>query len=95
MTHRLIGILLGAGTGLLLGGQLAIATERIDLYDANSRRTGYIIVDPKTQRLDTYDTRSHRTAWGTIARQSGDVDAFDRDGNRIGTGKLPDARVKR
>jgi len=95
MTHRLPGIILCAGAGLLLGGQLAIATERIDLYDTDARRTGYIIVDPKTRRLDTYDTRSHRTGWGTIARESGDVDAFDKNGNCVGTGRLPDPSVKR
>lgn len=95
MTPRLVGIILGAGTGLLLGGQLVIATERIELYDANSKRTGYIVVDPKTSRFDTYDTRSQRTMWGTIARESGDVDAFDKNGNRIGTGKLPSPGPKR
>lgn len=95
MTHRLVGIVLGAGTGLLLGGQLVIATERIDLYDTNSKRTGYIVVDPKTNRFDTYDVRSQRTKWGTIARESGDVDAFDTEGNRIGTGKRPESGPKR
>jgi hypothetical protein len=95
MTHRLIGTILGASTGLLLGGQLVIATDRIDLYDASSKRAGYIIVDPKTRQLDTYDTKSNRTRWGTLARQSGDVDAFDKDGNLIGTGKLPSPSVKR
>jgi hypothetical protein len=94
MTHRLIGIILGAGTGLLLGGQLVGAADRIDLYDKSSIRTGYIIVDPKTKQLATYDTKSHRTKWGTIARPSGDVDVFDKDGNRIGTGKLPAPSVK-
>ena len=95
MTHRLIGIILGAGTGLLLGGQLVIATDRIDLYDTSSKRTGYIIVDPKTSRLQTYDIKSNRTRWGTIARDSGDVQAFDKDGNPVGTGKLPTPSVKR
>ncbi len=95
MRHRLIGIILGLGTGALLGGQLVIATERIDLYDTDSKRTGYIIVDPKTRRLETYDMKSKRTRWGTIARDSGDVEAFDRDGNWIGTGKLPPSHVKR
>ena len=95
MSHRLVGIILGAGTGLLLGGQLVIATDRIDLYDTNSNRTGYIIVDPKTRRLETYDTKSNRTRWGTIARESGDVQAFDKDGNWVGTGKLPASSAKR
>jgi len=95
MSQRLIGLILGAGTGLLLGGQLAIATDRIDLFDTNSNRTGYIIVDPKTRRFDTYDTNSHRTGWGTITQESGAVKVYDKDGNRIGSGKLPGPGVKR
>src|SRR4029077_12346689 len=95
MTHRLIDLILGAGTVLLLGGQLVIAADRIDLFDTNSNRTGYIIIDPKTKRFDTYDTRSHRTGGGTITRESGDVQVFDKDGNRIGSGTLPAPSVKR
>jgi hypothetical protein len=88
MTHRLIRLMLGAGTGLPLGGQLVIAADRIDLFDTNSNRTGYIIVDPKTRRFDTYDTRSRRTGWGTITRESGAIHVYDKDGNRIGSGIL-------
>ena len=95
MTQRLIGLILGAGTGLLLGGQLVIAADRIDLFDTKANRTGYIIVDPKTKRFATYDTKSQRTGWGTISRESGDVQVYDKDGNRIGTGKLPVPGVKR
>jgi hypothetical protein len=95
MTHRLVGLILGAGTGLLLGGQLVIAADRIDLFDTNSNRTGYIIVDPKTKRFDTYDTKSHRTGWGTITQESGAVQVYDKDGNRIGSGTLPAPGVKR
>ena len=95
MTHRLIGLILGAGTGLLLGGQLVIAADRIDLFDTNSNRTGYIIVDPKTKRFDTFDTQSKRTGWGTITRESGDVQVYDKDGNRVGTGTLPGPKTSR
>src|SRR6266403_5898300 len=95
MTHRLIGLILGAGTGLLLGGQLVIAADRIDLFDTNSNRTGYIIVDPKAKRFDTYDTKSHRTGWGTITQESRAVQVCDQDGNRIGSGKLPGPGVRR
>jgi hypothetical protein len=95
MTQRLIGLILGAGTGLLLGGQLVIAADRIDLFDTNSNRTGYMIVDPQTKRFDTYDTKSKRTGWGTITRESGAVQVYDKDGNRIGSGKLPAPGVKR
>ena len=95
MTQRLVGLILGAGTGLLLGGQLVIAADRIDLFDTKANRTGYIIVEPKTGRFDTYDTQSKRTGWGTITRESGDVQVYDKDGNRIGSGTLPDPRGKR
>jgi len=95
MTDRLIGFIVAAGTGLLLGGQLVIAAERIDFLDTNSNRTVYIIVDPKTRRFDTYDTNSHRTGWGTITQESGAVKVYDKDGNRIGSGKLPGPGVKR
>lgn len=95
MTHRLVGLILGAGTGLLLGGQLVIAADRIDLFDEKANRTGYIIVDPKTKRFDTYDTKSKRTGWGTITRHSGDIQVYDKDGNRIGSGILPAPAVKR
>ncbi len=93
--HRLLTFILGAGTGLLLGGQLVIAADRIDLFDTNSNRTGYIIVDPKTKRFDTYDTKSKRTGWGTITKESGDIQVYDKDGNRIGSGTHPSAGVKR
>ena len=95
MTQRLIGLILGAGTGLLLGGQLVIAADRIDLFDTSSNRTGYIIIDPKTKRFDTYDTKSHRTGWGTITRESGDIQVYDKDGNRIGRGTLRTPEGKR
>jgi hypothetical protein len=95
MSQRLIGLILGAGTGLLLGGQLVIAADRIDLFDTTSNRTGYIIVDPKTKRFDTYDTKSHRTGWGTIIQESGAIQVYDKDGNRVGSGNLPASGVKR
>jgi hypothetical protein len=95
MSQRLIGLILGAGTGLLLGGQFVIAADRIDLFDTKSNRTGYIIVDPKTKRFDTYDTKSKRTGWGTITRESGDVQVYDKDGNRIGSGVWTAPGVKR
>jgi len=95
MAYRVIPLLLGVGTGLLLGGQLVIAADRIDLFDTKSNRTGYIIVEPKTGRFDTYDTQSKRTGWGTITRESGDVQVYDKDGNRVGTGTLPAGGIKR
>jgi len=93
--YRLLTLILGAGIGLLLGGQLVIAADRIDLFDTKSNRTGYIIVEPKTGRFDTYDTQSKRTGWGTITRESGDVQVYDKDGNRVGMGTLPGPKTSR
>jgi len=45
MAYRLIPLILSAGTGLLLGGQVIIAADRVELYDRNSYRTGHIIID--------------------------------------------------
>ena len=95
MSYRLMTLLFGVGTGLLLGGQLVIAADRIDLFDTKSNRTGYIIVDPKSGRFDTYDKQSRRTGWGTVTRDSGDVQVYDKDGNRVGTGTLPGPKPSR
>ena len=94
MLYRLVGVILSGSVGLLLGGQLVIAADRIHLFDTDSNRTGYIIVDPKSGRFDTYDTKSNHTGWGTIHRESGTVEAFDKEGNRVGSGILP-PRVRR
>jgi hypothetical protein len=50
MTERLVRLILGVGTGLLLGGQLVIAADRIDLFDTKSNRVGYIVDDTKAHR---------------------------------------------
>jgi hypothetical protein len=92
---HLIRLILGAGGVLLLGGQLGIAADRIDLFDEKSNRAGYIIVDPKSGRFDTYNTKSERTGWGTITRGSGRVQVYDKAGNRVGSGTLPAPGVRR
>jgi len=79
---------------LLLGTLLLLAQIRVDTFDKNSNRTGYIIVDPKTGRFDEYDTRSNRKGYGYIhpplgpnATTPDDVEVFDRNGRRIRTDK--------
>ncbi|HEY7253791.1 MAG TPA: hypothetical protein VIG37_25100 [Methylomirabilota bacterium] len=89
MLHKLAGVILGGGAGLLLGGQLIIAADRVDLFDTKSNRAGYTVVDPESGRFNTYDTKSNRTGWGTIHRESGTVEAYDKNGNRVGSGVLP------
>jgi hypothetical protein len=73
----------------VLGLLLAQASSdiRIDTFDPQSNRTGYVVVNPNTGRLDTYDTRSNRTGSGTIA-PSGRIDTFDTRGNRTGSGTV-------
>lgn len=39
---------------------------RVDQFDTQSRRTGYLLIDPKTGRIDTFDTKSQRTGSGQV-----------------------------
>jgi hypothetical protein len=63
-------------------------TTRIDLYDKNSNRTGYIIVNPNTGRIDQFDAHSNRLGYGQVA-PSGRIDTFTNNGTRAGSGTLP------
>ena len=79
-----------AGTLVLLAG-LSIAPPamaqdrtRVDLYDAKSRRQGYVIVDENSGRLDIYDNHSRRLGYGRVAPDER-VERFDRHGRREGT----------
>lgn len=72
--------------GLLLLATPALAQDRtrVDLFDKNSERRGYAIVDEKTGRIDTYDKNSNRTGWGKVALD-GKVDLYRPDGSRAGS----------
>lgn len=39
---------------------------RVDQFDTHSKRTGYLLIDPKTGRIDTFDTKSRRTGAGQV-----------------------------
>ena len=70
---------------------LAPATQaqtRVDLFDKQSNRTGFVTVDERTGRIDTYDVRSNRTGYGQIDRSTGRVDFSDVRGNRVGSGSI-------
>ena len=41
---------------------------RVDTFDKNSTRTGYIVIDPRTGRVDQFDTRGNRLGYGTMQR---------------------------
>ena len=68
---------------------LAQAAEiRIDTFDTHARRTGYLIVDPKTGRVDQFDKNSNRLGYGSYSTpsQSGygrGSELLDRNGRSI------------
>ena len=76
--------------GLVLGVLLARAGERarVDLFDAQGRRTGYAVVDRETGRVDFYDAMSRRTGYGRVG-SSGNVERFGLDGTRQEETALP------
>jgi hypothetical protein len=74
--------------GLVLSVAIADAAERVDLYDKNSKRTGYATVDKKSGRIDLYDKDSRRTGYGRIDQRSGRIDLYDPQSRRTGTGRL-------
>lgn len=61
----------------------ALAAERVDTFDQQGRRTGYVTLDQGAGRLDLFDTNSNRTGYG-IQRPDGSWDLFNRDGSRLG-----------
>lgn len=75
---------LALALALLLLAAPTLAQTRVELYNADSSRKGYAIVDEKSGRVDFYDNGSRRTGWGVI-RPDGRVDTFTVDGRRLGT----------
>ena len=55
--------------------------RRIELYDHQSNRVGYVLVDERAGRLDLYDRLSNRTGYGRVA-PDGRVDLYGLDGRR-------------
>ena len=61
-------VVLALVIGIILGVALARAGEptRVDLFDAQGRRTGYAVVDRDTGRIDFYDAMSCRSGYGRV-----------------------------
>jgi len=57
---------------------------RVDLFDKESSRRGYAIIDHAAGRIDTYDKDSRRTGYGVV-QADGRVDRYAPDGRRLGT----------
>ena len=83
-------VLLALVIGIVVGVMLAGAGEqtRVDLFDAQGRRTGYSVVDQSTSRVDFYDTMSRRTGHGRVDGV-GKVERFGLDGKRQGETAVP------
>lgn len=83
-------VVLALVIGIILGVVLAHAGEptRVDLFDAQGRRTGYAVVDRDTGRVDFYDTTSRRTGYGRVDG-AGRVERFGLDGRRQGETAVP------
>lgn len=76
-------VVLASVIGLILSVVLARAGEptRVDLFDAQGRRTGYAVVDRDTGYVHFYDTMSRRTGYGRVG-SAGKVERFEPDGKR-------------
>lgn len=71
------------------GALSAPTLVRIDLFDADGRRSGYVILDRKTGHVDFYDGGSRWSGSGAADLASGEVQRFDVDGRRQGSTTLP------
>jgi hypothetical protein len=82
--RALVGVALGAAClGAAPGiGAAQASRDRVDLYDAQGRRTGYAVVDRRTGRLDVYDAQSRRLGYGVRRRPGPGVDLYRSDGRR-------------
>ena len=67
----------------------AAGADRVDLYDAKGRHTGYALVDRQTGRVDFYDVNSRRIGWDRIVSPSGRAERFDLSGRRHPDTVLP------
>jgi len=79
------GVALGAG--LIVGlTSPALATKRIDLYDAEGRHVGHALLQHRAGRVDYYDTHNRRIGWGHVNSLSERyrVDLFAADGMATG-----------
>ncbi|MEK6710088.1 MAG: hypothetical protein AABZ64_05875 [Nitrospinota bacterium] len=66
----------------------ALAQERrVDVYDAKSRRTGHLVVEPEAGRVDFYDQKSRRTGYGRVDGE-GRLELFDAKSRRVGSGQV-------
>jgi len=65
----------------------ASSTIRVDTFDQKGKRTGYLVIDPRSGRIDQFDSRSRRTGYGYTQPSSPGYgrgsELLDRNGNSI------------
>jgi len=76
---------------LLMPSWAQAQRQRIDLFDPQGNRQGYVVIEPKTGRVDMYDKLSNRTGYGYL-RPDGRVETFDLNGQRKQQGRWRDGQ---
>ena len=63
----------------------ASSEVRVDTFDKNSRRTGYLVIDQRTGRVDQFDTHGNRLGYGSTQPSvpGRGSDLLDRNGRSI------------
>lgn len=74
-------IALGILLALFIALSVVMAADRLDVFDQEGRRQGYVV--QQADRLDLFDRDSRRTGSG-IQRPDGSWDLFRPDGSRLG-----------
>jgi hypothetical protein len=74
-------IALGILLALFIALSLATAADRLDVFDQEGRRQGYVV--QQADRLDLFDRDSRRTGYG-IQRPDGSWDLYHKDDSRLG-----------
>jgi hypothetical protein len=76
-------IALGNLLALVLAFAMAMAADRLDVFDSEGSRAGHATIDQGAGRLDLFDRDSRRTGYG-IKQSDGSWDLFRPDGSRLG-----------
>ncbi|GEM_PF-1502794 len=74
-------IALGIFFALFIALAVVTAADRLDVFDQEGRRQGYVV--QQADRLDLFDRDSRRTGYG-IQPPDGSWDLFRPDGSRLG-----------
>lgn len=68
---------------------------RIDTYEKDGRRSGYLVINGRTGRIDQYTVLGDRFGYGTVITNGQTIQTYSNQGNRTGTGSLITTNPKR